>query len=79
MGVAIRSSRVCFSRSRLIEPAVADAARNTTWRVISIRSAAKMPCPICAPAKAAVPPKPFEAFASKSRSAMSAKPPSNTR
>jgi hypothetical protein len=48
----ISSSRVCFSRSRLIAPAVEDAARKTTCRVMSMRSAAKMPCPMAALANA---------------------------
>ena len=46
IGVAASISRVCFSRSRLIEPAVAIVARKTTTRVSSMSTAAKMPWPI---------------------------------
>ncbi len=58
IGVATSMSSVCFSRSRLIAPAVAAGARKTTWSVSSISSAAKMPWPIAAEAKAAELPKP---------------------
>ena len=52
IGVTTSSSSVCFSRSRLIAPAVDAGARKATWSVSSISSAAKMPCPIDAVADA---------------------------
>ena len=79
IGVVTSSSRVCFSRSRLIAPAVDDGARNTTCRVISISSAAKMPWPMAALAKADVPPNPVVKLRLDDRSTMSAKPPSSSR
>jgi hypothetical protein len=60
MGVTIRSSSVCFSRSRLIAPAVEDGARNATCRVSSINRAAKIPWPMAAVAYEPLPPKPKE-------------------
>ena len=50
IGVTTSSSSVCFSRSRLIAPAVAAGARKATCSVSSISRAAKMPWPIDAPA-----------------------------
>jgi hypothetical protein len=79
MGVTTRSSRVCFSRSRLIEPAVDAGARNTTWSVSSIKRAAKMPCPIDADARPAEPPKPELYVRSMISSTIHAKPPRRTR
>ena len=60
IGVVTSRSSVCFSRSRLIAPAVDEAARKTTWRVMSISSAAKMPWPMAALANAETPPKLLE-------------------
>ena len=55
IGVVTSRSRVCFSRSSEIAPAVDDGARNTTWSVISISRAAKIPWPMAGPADAGVP------------------------
>ena len=79
IGVVISMSSVCFSRSRLIAPAVAAGVRNTTWSVSSIRIAAKMPCPIDAEAYAAEDPNPLVKERSISSSTIQAKPPSSSR
>ncbi len=56
IGVTTSSSRVCFSRSRLIAPAVEEGARKATWSVSSIIRAAKMPWPMAAVAYVPLPP-----------------------
>ena len=79
IGVTTSSSSVCFSRSWLIEPAVEAGARNATWSVSSISSAAKTPCPIDADAVPAEPPKPELKLRSMISSTIQAKPARSTR
>ena len=79
IGVAASISSVCFSRSRLIAPAVDIGARKTTSSVSSISSAAKMPWPMAAVANALLPPKPVEYVRSMISSTIQVKPPSSSR
>ncbi len=50
IGVVTSMSRVCFSRSRLIAPAVNAGARKTTSSVMSIRRPPKISWPMSAEA-----------------------------
>jgi hypothetical protein len=79
IGVVASMSSVCFSRSRLIAPAVNAGARATTSSVSSIIRALNTPRPIDAEANAALPPRPRPNCCSRISSIIHAKVASRTR